>query len=112
MQQPTQSPRPKRFLSLPTTGVAWWAVTLSSVFIVMFAVNSFVLMQQDLLMPWARVFLIAYGFAMLLSGLAAGVLTLIALIRLHERSWLVWIPLLPAIWVLFLLAGEFLGPPH
>jgi hypothetical protein len=47
---------------------------------------------------------------MLLCGLAAGILGLIAVIRKNERSWLVWLTLLPGLLVLFLLLGEFLFP--
>ena len=51
-----------------------------------------------------------YGIIMLLCGLAAGVVALIAIIKQHERSWLVWIALLAGAFVLFLLLGEFLVP--
>ncbi|RJP47267.1 MAG: hypothetical protein C4583_16830 [Anaerolineaceae bacterium] len=51
-----------------------------------------------------------YGIFMLLCGLAAGIVGLIAITRQHERSWLVWLTLLPGAFVLFLLLGEFLVP--
>jgi len=47
---------------------------------------------------------------MLLTGLAAGITGLIAIIRHHERSWLVGLAILPGLWVLFMLLGEFLVP--
>jgi len=47
---------------------------------------------------------------MLLCGLGAMVLALIAVIREHERSWLVFLPLLPGLWVLFMVMGELLFP--
>jgi len=34
----------------------------------------------------------------------------IAVIRRHERSWLVWLTMLPGLFVLFLVLGEFLVP--
>ena len=57
-----------------------------------------------------RPFLIFYGIAMLACGLAAGIVALVALTRRHERSWLIWLPLLAGIFVTFLLLGEFLAP--
>jgi hypothetical protein len=54
--------------------------------------------------------LIFYGMAMLACGLAAGIVALVALTRRHEHSWLVWLPLLVGLFVLFLLLGEFLAP--
>jgi len=51
-----------------------------------------------------------YGIIWLLCGLASGVVALIAIIKQHERSWLVWLALLPGVFVLFLLLGEFLVP--
>jgi len=51
-----------------------------------------------------------YGIAMLACGLAAGIAGLIAVIRRGERSWLVWLALLPGLLVLFLVLGEFLVP--
>jgi hypothetical protein len=32
------------------------------------------------------------------------------MIRQHERSWLVWLTILPGLFVLFLVLGEFLVP--
>jgi len=51
------------------------------------------------------------GFAMLGIGLAASITSLIAIIRHHERSWLLWLALLPGLFVVFLLVGEFLIAP-
>jgi hypothetical protein len=57
-----------------------------------------------------RTFLIFYGIFMLLCGLSAGVIGLVALIRNRERSWFVWLAVLPGAFVLFLLLGELLVP--
>jgi hypothetical protein len=51
-----------------------------------------------------------YGILMLLCGLVAGIVGGPAVIRQHERSWLVWLTLLPGLLVLLLLLGEFLYP--
>jgi hypothetical protein len=47
---------------------------------------------------------------MLLCGLASGLIGWIAVIGNHERSWLVLLTLLPGLWVVFMLVGEFLFP--
>ena len=62
--------------------------------------------------PWQPIVGPFYSIAMLLCGLAAGVTATIAVVREGERSWLVFLPLLPALFVLFLVVGEFVGPPH
>jgi hypothetical protein len=40
----------------------------------------------------------------------AGIVGLIAVIRRHERSWLVWLAMLPGLMVVALVLGEFLVP--
>jgi hypothetical protein len=54
---------------------------------------------------------IAIGFGMLGVGLAASISAVIAVIRHHERSWVLWLALLPGLFVVFLLVGEFLIAP-
>jgi len=85
-------------------------VGLGILFVVLFLVNSFVFMPTSSDAPWRQVILPFYGIFMLLCGLAAGIIGLVAVIRRHERSWLVWLTLLPGLLVLFLVLGEFLVP--
>jgi len=73
-------------------------------------INSFVFMPPSTNALFSRTFLIFYGILMILCGLAAGVVGLVALIRNHERSWFVWLAVLPGAFVLFLLLGELLVP--
>jgi hypothetical protein len=94
----------------PHTRLGWWAVWLAAAFVVLFLVNSFVFMPSSSDAPWRHVILPFYGISMLLCGLASGIVGWIAVIRQHERSWIVLLSLLPGLWVLFLLAGEFLFP--
>lgn len=84
---------------------------LAGVFVGMFLVNSFVFMPtsgSDA--AWRQAVLPFYGIAMLACGLAAGVVGAIAVARSHERSWLVWLTMLPGLMVVVLLLGEFLVP--
>jgi hypothetical protein len=57
--------------------------------------------------PWVMITL--NGIVMVLSGLAGGVLSLIALLRRHERSVLVWLALVPGLASVVFLIGEFSG---
>lgn len=61
-----------------------------------------------LILAWS----ILPGGAMLgfLCGLVGGILALIAVIREQERSWLVFLSILPLFWVLIFILGEFLVP--
>lgn len=100
----------RRILRRPGTRLGWWAVGLTAAFVVLFAVNSAVFMRLTVDAPWQHTVLPFYGIAMLACGLAAGIVGLIAIIRQRERSWLVWLAMLPGLWVLFLVLGEFLVP--
>ncbi len=96
----------------PVTRQGRWAVGLMAVFVVMFIINAAVFMQLSSSSWWQQNILPFYGILMLLCGLSAGITGLAALVRKHERSWMVWITVLPLVFVIFLLLGEFLGPPH
>ena len=109
MTEQSRSP----FWQRPATRLGWWAVALTAVFIVMFIINATVFMvasQEFSDRWWQKNLLPFYGILMLLCGLSGGVVGLIALIRKRERSWLVWLTLLPGAFVLFLVLGEFLVP--
>ena len=108
----TQPPSKQSIMSLPSSRLGWWAVGLGVLFSVLWTINTFLLVQtgsgdQPL---WMQLMLPFYGIIMLFSGLGAGILALVALFRRGERSWLVYITLLPFLLVIFLLAGEFLVP--
>jgi hypothetical protein len=103
------------FSDMPHTKPGWWAIGLAGLFIVLFIFNSAVLMQPADPFHISQPVRIAYGFVMLLSGLASGVIGLVAVIRAHERSWLVWLTILPGLMMLFLIIGELLSAlffPH
>lgn len=98
------------FLSRPVTRLGRLSIILAGTFVILSLLNSAVLMQLPEVPPAVRILLIAYGWLMLACGLAAGVLALWAVIHAGERSWMVWITLLPGVFVLILLLGEFLVP--
>jgi hypothetical protein len=98
-----------QFNERPHTKLGWWAAWLGIVFVVLFLINSFVFMPSSSDAPWRHVILPFYGIFMLLCGLGSGITGLIAVIR-GERSWAVCLTLMPGVWVLFMLIGEFLFP--
>ncbi len=59
---------------------------------------------------WTQTVLPFYGLLMVVCGLASGITGLVAVLRQHERSWMVWLTLLPGAFMIFLLLGELLVP--
>ena len=102
-------PGRQRFFGRPVTRMGWWSVGLGVTFLLFWNINSTVFMPATVVAPWRQVILPFYGIFMLLCGLAAGVLGLIAVIR-GERSWLVWLTILPGLFVVFFILGEVLVP--
>ncbi|MEW6182516.1 MAG: hypothetical protein AB1500_04970 [Bacillota bacterium] len=98
------------FLSRPSTRLGWWSVGLTAAFVLLSAVNAAVFMHLSEDVPWRRTVLPFYGIAMMSCGLAAGIAALIAVMRRHERSWLVWLPILAGLFVVTFVFGEFLAP--
>ena len=98
------------FFEVPHTKPGWWAIGLMGAFVVMFIINATVFMPSSEPLPLPRTLLIFYGIFMMLCGLSAGVVGLISVIRAQERSWLVWLTILPGLFVLFFVLGEFLVP--
>ncbi len=85
------------FLKAPHTRLGWWSVGLTLLFVVLF-----VCVTNDLIrFP---------GFLTMILGVIAGILTLLALIWKRERSWLVWLMLLPGLFAITFSLGEILVP--
>ncbi len=94
----------------PYTRLSWWAVWLMVAFVALFLIDAFVFMPFSGDASWREMLLPFYGIFMLLCGMAAGIVGLVAITRQHERSWLVWLTMLPLLWGVFTLLGEFLFP--
>lgn len=91
------------FADRPQSRLGWWAVGLMAAYVVMYVMTMVVIALRFSLPP-------IFGILMLLCGFSAGTAGLIAIIRQHERSWMVWLTLFPLLLVIFLLIGEFLVP--
>jgi hypothetical protein len=106
---PPDLPLWQLFFRRPSTRLGWWSVGLAATFVALYIISAAFFWRMPGDVSW-RPLLIFYGIAMLLCGLAAGIVGLIAVIRQRERSWLVWLTMLPGLQVLLLLLGEFLVP--
>jgi hypothetical protein len=80
---------------MPQTKLGWWAIGLAAASIMLLFAWSF--------LPWG-------AWPSFLCGLAAGIIALIAIVREHERSWLVLLSLLPLLNLIVFLLGEFIVP--
>ena len=107
---PSGQPSRRRILRWPSTRLGWWSVGLAVAFVILMTINSAVFMRLPEDITWRVTVLPFYGIFMLLCGLAAGIVGLIAVIRRHERSWLVWLAILPGLFALVFMLGEFLVP--
>jgi hypothetical protein len=85
------------FLGMPHARLGWWAVGLSVLFTVLFLTVSNRIIHFS-------------GLLTMALGVVAGILTLVALIWKRERSWLVWLMLLPGLFAIVFVAGEILFP--
>lgn len=101
--------------SLPTSRLGRISMWLAVAFIGMFAINSFVFMPLSgvtnaTVTMFRTTVLPFYGVGMMLCGLVAGVVGLVSIIKDDERSWVVWLTILPMAFVIFFVLGEFLVP--
>lgn len=83
------------FNQRPHTKLGWWAIGL--------AIAGILLVFAWTILPGGAIL----GF---LCELAGGIVALVAIIRQHERSWMLWLALLPMLNVFVFLLGEFLIP--
>jgi hypothetical protein len=79
-------------------------------FEILMLINSVVFMRLAEDVPWRVTVLPFYGIFMILCGLAAGIVGLIAVLRQGERSWLVWFAILQGLGSFLLIFGELLVP--
>ena len=86
------------FLHRPSTRLGWWSVGLFILFVILFIVNAIVFVpaaRGEASTPLVQVALPNFGIFLVLCGLAAGILGWLAIIKQHERSWLVWLAIPP-----------------
>jgi len=91
------NPTSSHFCGVPHTKLGWWSVGLGGLFTLLFI---------SVLNEWIRF----SGFLIMVMGVSAGILTLIALIWKKERSWMIWFVLLPGLFAILFSLGEILVP--
>jgi hypothetical protein len=85
------------FLRGPRTKLGWWSVGLGALFTILFLLIINELIRFS-------------GFLTMTLGVIAGFITLAALIWKRERSWLVWLMLLPGLFAILFALGEIFFP--
>lgn len=99
------------FWHRPSTKLGWWAMGLAIGWVVLnLGISAIINIRSRMPATDGSPFAMNFGFLMLLVGLASGIVALIAILRKHERSWLVWAALLPGLNTIVLIIGEFAFP--
>ncbi|GAA4894999.1 hypothetical protein GCM10025789_10530 [Tessaracoccus lubricantis] len=97
----------------PQTKLGWWAIWLSITGIAAMVLSAaYVAILRVGEVGATGLFLPMFVFTAtgFLLMVAAGVLSLIAWFRSDERSWVVLLPLLPALFAVYFVIGEFTFP--
>ena len=101
------------FWQRPSSKLGRWAVGIAVLFILLFLTNALVFVPVASGAPaaaWQQALLPYFGVFVMLCAVLAGIIGLFAVIRQQERSWLVWLTILPLVFVLILVLGELLVP--
>jgi len=86
-----------RFLGMPHTKLGWWSVGLSLLFtfLIVSVINELIHFP---------------GMLLMIMGVVGGIITSISLIWKRERSWLLWLMLLPGLFAIAFSIAEILYP--
>jgi len=100
---------------LPTTTLGKWSMWLAVAFVVMFAVNTvfvgvFGTSTDPAWRAFSSTYLPFFGIALMLCGLSSGVVGIVGILRQGERSLITLLTVVPALFVIVFLLGEFLVP--
>ena len=95
----------------PGTLPGWWAVGLITAFFALLLINLPNILNSSATQPaWVQIAIPIYEIANLLCGLGALVLGWFAILRRGERSWLVFLSILPGLILIVFLLGELILP--
>jgi hypothetical protein len=104
----SQQPLMTRILGWPISRLGWQAVWLGVAFMILWIINALVLIPLSTTLHLNPLVYSVFTILMLLVGLAAVIVGLIAIIIRHERSWLNFLAILPGLYVLISLLIELL----
>ncbi len=111
----TRDPSRGFLTRLPTTRLGKVSMWLAVAFVVGFAINSvlvgvFGTSTNPAMNEFSRTYLPYWGIALFSCGFLAGVVGLVAILKDKERSVVSLLTLVPALFVIVFLLGEFLVP--
>jgi hypothetical protein len=92
----------------PSTRLGWWSFGLAAACVVLSIMVPALIKAAAVTKPSVQVAAPSFGIFILLCGLPAVIVGLIAVTRHHECSWLVWLAMLLGFVVLVLVLREFL----
>ena len=100
--------RHQRLAFLPQTRLGWWSLGVAIAGVALFVVGAFVLTSNRPEGPGVPMFLVSVPA---LGGLiAAGIIAVVAWFRRQERSLLVLLTVLPSLFAIYFVIGEFVFP--
>ena len=103
-----EKPKRSRFFQRPGTKTGWWAAGLTILSIVMLTINNLGLNPFEKLMDVNPIPLRIYDFIMMGSLLGGIILGIIALTSKRERSWMIWLFMIPLLFFgIFLIVALF-----
>lgn len=89
--------KPGKFLHLPLTWLGWLAVGLTTLFIILFLITT----NDVFHVP---------GMLVMGIGVLGGIAAIVAILWKRERSWLIWLALLPGVFAILFSLGEVISP--
>lgn len=92
----------------PNTRPGWWSFGLAVACVVLSIIVPALIKAAVVTQPSVQIAQPSFGIFILLCGLPAGIIGLIAVTRHHECSWLVWLAILLGSIILVLVLREFL----
>ncbi len=104
----SNQPLMTRILGWPITRIGWWAIWLGVAFMILLIIKSMVLQPFSTALHLSPLVHSSFSILMDLCGLAAVFVGLFAIIVRHERSWLLFLAILPSLYVFISLLIELL----
>lgn len=104
------------FFAKPTSRLAWWSVGLAAAVVVLGLASAAIFGRPAAEIPtglqrFSQIVGPFISIGMIAAALSALVTGVIAVVKYHERSWVLWfLPILVGLYMVFLLVGELLFP--
>jgi len=100
---------------LPATVLGKWSMWLAVAFVVMFAINMvfvgvFGTSTDPAWRSFSSTYLPFYGITLMLCGFVSGIVGIVAIFKQGERSLITLLTVVPTLFVIVFLLGEFLVP--